>query len=96
MRSVCFQCKVYKSMGVKSWWCLPCEGGVRLSFWWIPEGVCHRALRAGVEVVDGNLSDLLWDLVLHRHAMQWVVDALWDSDEVPNKSQYYISCFTAF
>jgi len=28
--------------------------------------------------------------------MQWVVDALWDLDEVPNKSQYYINYFTAF
>jgi hypothetical protein len=83
-------------MGVKSWCCLPCEGVSACLFWWIPEGVCHKALRAGVEVVDGNLSDLLWDLVLHRHAMQWVVDALWDLDEVPNKSQYYINYFTAF
>ena len=56
---------------------------------WIPEGVCHRALRAGVEVIDGGLNDLLWDLVLYRYAMQRVVDALWDLDKLPNKSQLH-------
>jgi len=54
---------------------------------WIPEGVCHRALKAEVEVVDGKLNELLWDLALYRHAMQRTVDALWDLDKVPKKSR---------
>jgi putative transposase len=53
----------------------------------IPEGAYHRALKAEVEVVEGNLSDSLWDLLLYRHAMQRVVDALWDLDRVPSRSQ---------
>jgi putative transposase len=53
----------------------------------IPEGAYHRALKAEAEVVEGNLSDLLWDLLLYRHAMQRVVNALWDLDRIPSKSQ---------
>jgi putative transposase len=53
----------------------------------IPEGAYHRALKAEAEVVEGSLSDLLWDLLLYRHAVQRVVDALWDLDRVPSKSQ---------
>jgi len=30
---------------------------------------------------------LLWDLVLYRYAMQRVVDALWDLDKIPSRSQ---------
>jgi hypothetical protein len=30
----------------------------------IPEGAYHRALKAEAEVIEGNLSDLLWDLLL--------------------------------
>jgi putative transposase len=63
------------------------RGFIRLSSWWIPEGAYHRALKAEAEVVEGGLNNLLWDLVLHRHAMQWVVDALWDLDRVPSRSQ---------
>jgi len=63
------------------------RGFVRLSFRRIPEGAYHRALKAEAEVVEGGLNNLLWDLVLHRHAMQWVVDALWDLDRVPSRSQ---------
>ena len=54
---------------------------------WIPEGVYHRALKAEVEVVEGDVNELLWDLALYRHAMQRVVDALWDLDKIPKKSQ---------
>jgi len=54
---------------------------------WIPEGVYHRALKAEVEVVEGDINELLWDLTLYRHAMQRVVDALWDLDRIPKKSQ---------
>jgi len=50
-------------------------------------------LKAEAEVVDGNLNDLLWDLTLYRHAMQRIVDALWDLDRVPSRSQMHISCF---
>jgi putative transposase len=53
----------------------------------IPEGAYHRALKAEAEVIEGSLSDLLWDLLLYRHAVQRVVDALWDLDRVPSKSQ---------
>jgi len=67
---------------------VPCEGVIRLS-WRIPEGTYHRALKAEAEVVDGNLNDLLWDLTLYRHAMQRIVDALWDLDRVPNRSQMH-------
>jgi putative transposase len=63
------------------------RGFIRQSSWWIPEGAYHRALKAEAEVVEGGLNNLLWDLVLHRHVMQWVVDALWDLDKIPNKAQ---------
>jgi putative transposase len=33
------------------------------------------------------LTDLLWNLLLYRYAMQRVVDALWDLDRIPNRSQ---------
>jgi putative transposase len=44
-------------------------------------------LKAEAEVVEGDLNDLLWDLAVHRHALQRVVDALWELDKLPNKSQ---------
>jgi len=66
---------------------VPCEGFVRQGSRRIPEGAYHRALKAEAEVVDGNLNDLLWDLTLYRHAMQRIVDALWDLDRVPSRSQ---------
>jgi putative transposase len=53
----------------------------------IPEGVYCRALKAEAEVVEGNLSDLLWNLMLYKYAMQRVVDALWELDKVPSRSQ---------
>jgi len=53
----------------------------------IPEGAYHRALKAEAEVIEGSLSNLLWDLLLYRHAVQRVVNALWDLDRVPSKSQ---------
>ncbi len=37
-----------------------------------------------MEVVEGGLNNLLWDLMLYRHAMQWVVDALRDLSEAPS------------
>jgi putative transposase len=55
----------------------------------IPEGAYHRALKAEVEVVEGSINDLLWDLTLYRYAMQRVVDALWDLDKVPSRSQVH-------
>jgi len=54
---------------------------------WVPEGVYHRALKAVAEVVEGDIGDLLWDLMTYRYVLQRVVDALWDLDVVPEKSQ---------
>jgi putative transposase len=65
----------------------PMRGSIRQLAWRIPEGVYHRALKTEAEVVEGNLNDLLWDLMLYRYAMQRVVDALWDLDRIPNRSQ---------
>jgi putative transposase len=65
------------------------RGSIRQLVWRIPEGACHRALKAEAEVVEGDLNDLLWDLTLYRHAMQRVVDALWDLDRVPSRSQVH-------
>ena len=53
----------------------------------MPEGAYRRALKAEVEVVEGDINELLWDLALYRHAMQRAVDALWDLDKIPKKSQ---------
>ena len=53
----------------------------------MPEGVYRRALKAKAEIVEGELSDLLWDLNLYRYSLQRAVDALWELDKVPKKSQ---------
>jgi len=53
----------------------------------MPEGVYPRALKAEAEVVDGDIGSLLWDLVIYRYVLQRVVDALWELDVVPEKSQ---------
>jgi len=53
----------------------------------MPEGAHHRALKAEAEVIKGDLSDLLWDLNIYRHALQRAVDALWDLDKTLKKSQ---------
>jgi putative transposase len=63
------------------------KGSIRQLVWRIPEGAHHRALKAEAEVVEGSINDLLWDLLLYRYAMQRVVDALWDLDRIPNRSQ---------
>jgi len=63
------------------------RGSIRQLAWRIPERAYRRALKAEAEVVESNLNDLLWDLLLYRHAMQMVVDALWDLDKVPSKAQ---------
>jgi putative transposase len=63
------------------------KGSIRQSARRIPEGAYHRALKAEAEVVEGDLNDLLWDLLLYRHAVQRIVDALWDLDKIPNRSQ---------
>ena len=60
----------------------------RLS-WRVPEGTHYKALKAEAEVIDGNVNDLLWDLAIHRYALQKVVDALWDLDELPKRSQLH-------
>ena len=56
---------------------------------WVPEGTYYRALKTEVEVIDGNVNDLLWDLTIHRHVLQKVVDALWELDRLPRKSQLH-------
>jgi len=53
----------------------------------MPEGAYHRTLKAEAEVVDGNIEDLLRDLVVYRYALQRVIDAVWDLDTLPKKSQ---------
>jgi putative transposase len=63
------------------------RGSIRQLAGRISEGAYCRALKAEAEVIEGNLSDLLWDLLLYRYAMQRVVDALWDLDKVPSRSQ---------
>ena len=55
----------------------------------IPEGTHYKALKAEVEVVEGSINDLLWDLAIHRHAMRKVVDALWELDKLPKRSQLH-------
>jgi putative transposase len=60
----------------------------------IPEGRYYRALKAEAEVVEGDLDDLLWDLAIHRHALQKVVNALWDLDKLPNRSQAHQMFYT--
>jgi putative transposase len=71
------------------------RGSIRQLAWRIPEGVYHRALKAEAEVAEGNLNDLLWDLLLYRYAMQRVVDALWDLDRVPSKAQAHRMFYNA-
>ena len=56
---------------------------------WMPEGTYRKALKAEAEVVDGNASDLLWDLTIYRYALQRVVDALWDLDKPPRRSRLH-------
>jgi len=63
------------------------RGSIRQLAWRIPEEAYHRALKVEAEVVEGSISDLLWDLLIYRYAMQRVVDALWDLDKVPSKAQ---------
>ena len=53
----------------------------------LPEGTYSIALRAEAEVVEGSLSDLLWDMNVYRYALQKVVDALWELDRLPSISQ---------
>ena len=53
----------------------------------MPEGTYYKALKARAEVIDGNINDLLWDLNIHKYALQKAIDALWDLDGVPKKSQ---------
>jgi len=66
---------------------IPMKAYIRRSVRWMPEGVYRRALKAEAEVTEGDIGDLLWDLAVYRHALQRVVDALWDLDTSPKKSQ---------
>ena len=55
----------------------------------MPEGTYYKAFKAEAEVVEGDVNDLLWDLAIYRYALQRVVDALWDLDKIPRKSQLH-------
>jgi len=66
---------------------MPMRAFIHRSVRWMPEGAYHRTLKAVAEVVEGDIGDLLWDLVIYRYALQRVVDALWDLDAIPKKSQ---------
>ena len=63
------------------------KGLIRLVDGRIPEEVYHRALKTEVEIVEGSINDLLWNLAIYRYAMQMVIDALWDLDKVLSKAQ---------
>ncbi|MEM1608774.1 MAG: zinc ribbon domain-containing protein [Ignisphaera sp.] len=62
---------------------------IHLGCRWMPEGTYYKAFKAEAEVVEGNASDLLRDLTIYRYALQKVVDALWDFDGLPKKSQLH-------
>ncbi|MEM0027058.1 MAG: RNA-guided endonuclease TnpB family protein [Ignisphaera sp.] len=62
---------------------------IRLGCRWMSEGAYRKALKTGAEVVECSVSDLLWDLAVYRYALQKVVDALWDLDGLPKKSQLH-------
>ncbi|MEM1653227.1 MAG: RNA-guided endonuclease TnpB family protein [Ignisphaera sp.] len=62
---------------------------IRLGCRWMPEGAYHKSLKAEAEVVGGDANGLLWDLTIYRYALQKVVDALWDLDGLPKKSQLH-------
>jgi putative transposase len=55
----------------------------------MPEGTYYKTLKAEAEIEKGSLNDLLWDLAIHRHALQKVINALWDLDKLPKKSQLH-------
>ena len=56
------------------------KASIHLTSRWMPEGTYYKALKAEAEVVEGDVSDLLWDLAVYKYALQKVVDALWDFD----------------
>jgi len=35
----------------------------------MPEGTYYKALKAKVEVIEGNANDLLWDLNLYKYVL---------------------------
>ena len=55
----------------------------------MPEGVYRRALKAKAEVIEGNANDFLWDLTIYKYALQRCIDALWELDSIPKKSQVH-------
>jgi len=62
----------------------------------MPEGAYRRALKAEAEIIEGDIGDLLWYLAVYIYALQRVVDALWDLDAVPKKSQAYQMFYEMF
>ncbi len=67
----------------------PMKAFITHQAWVMPEGTYYKALRAKAEVINGSISDLLWDLTIYRYALQKVVDALWDLDRIPKRSQLH-------
>jgi len=55
----------------------------------MPEGAYRRALKAKVEVIEDNANELLWDLAVHKYVLQKVIDALWELDKLPKRSQVH-------
>jgi len=55
----------------------------------MPEGVYYKTLKARAEVVNSNINDLLWDLHLYKYTLQKCIDALWELDKIPRKSQVH-------
>ena len=53
----------------------------------MPEGVYYRTLKARAEIIEGSANDLLWDLAIYKYALQRCIDALWELDKIPKKSQ---------
>ncbi len=55
----------------------------------MPEGVYYRTLKARAEIIEGNINDLLWDLTVYKYALQKCIEALWELDKIPKKSQVH-------
>jgi len=55
----------------------------------MPEGTYYKALKTRAEIIKGDINDLLWDLAVYRYTLQKAVDALWELDRIPKKSQVH-------
>ncbi len=55
----------------------------------IPEGTYRKTLKAEVEVINGGINDLLWNLAICSYLLQKIIDALWCLSKLPSKSQLH-------